>query len=57
MYFLEGRLPGEHLSKLTDASNIYLRQSLIAPLLAVVLTVILELFNRIHFGFIEKCLA
>ena len=57
MYFLQGKLPGEYLSKLTDESNIYVRQALIAPMLAVVLTFLLELLERIHLGFIGKGLA
>ena len=57
MYLLQGRLPGEYLSKLTDDSNIYVRQSLIAPFLAVALAFIFEWFELIHLGFLEKSLA
>jgi peptidoglycan/LPS O-acetylase OafA/YrhL len=57
MYFLCGRLPGEYLSKITDESNIYVRQSLIAPFLAVALAFIFELFEWIHLGFLEKSMA
>ena len=57
MYFLQGKLPGTYLSKLVDESNIYVRQSLIAPLLAVLLAYIIELFGYIHLNFIDKGLA
>ena len=57
MYILQGRLPGEYLSKLTDESNIYVRQSLIAPFLAATLAFIFELFEHIHLGLIEKSMA
>ena len=57
MYFLQGRMPGGYLSKLTDESNIYVRQALIAPMLAVVLTFLLEFLEFIHLGFIGKGLA
>ena len=49
--------PGEYLSKLTDESNIYVRQSLIAPFLSVALAFIFELFELVHLRFIEKSMA
>ena len=57
MYFLQGRLPGAYWNKLTDESNIYVRQALTAPMLAVVLAFLLELSERIRLGAVRKGLA
>ena len=57
MIMLEGHVSGEFLLKMTDASSISLKQSLIAPLFTVFLTALFELMVRIHLESVAKCFA
>ncbi len=55
MIMLEGHVSGKFLLKMTDASSISLKQSLIAPLFTVFLAALFELLVRIRLGSVTKC--
>ena len=57
MIMLEGHVSGKFLLKMTDASSISLKQSLIAPLFTVFLAALFELMVRIHLESVAKCFA